>query len=1138
MGNCYSCVNKKPSLDNRRTQSGDSEHALLDRFGSGQIEMLRSKFKEYEHNGGLDIAGFKKIMPYISKLPGDIIENAFNLFRNSTKDRISWTSFCATVSQYILGTRQEKCRFLYDVFDKKHRGMLTKDEIALLNKHLFEVLKTPVTSSINVSNLLEKCVKSVNVLKFADFRDWAIDNIDLHKALQPFEIIPSAVTEKEIYLKYQTEMKIKGYIPGESYYIISKNWLEAWKNYVRFNFEDEVDDVNDGKRFRSTSFKSGARPIEIRNNEIIDPDCKLRLLPNMRENAEFEILSKEAWIDLHKWYSGGPEIMREAVQGNDLTYVEIYPPVLKVYYKKNNAASLSKDPILYLVNVFKTVGFVIEELKKRIQGEGELSLTLQIGDKFTELDPEQNFNYYKLNDINICSFEVYSENKEHSIVLEETLKFNIGDAVEYLENGYWMSGIIQNIIGNEYTIGASWHNRTIKINKTEISSLRKPPMTPLSTKSIAFSTGLANIGNTCYMNSILQCFAHSPLINQYFTGESYADLKRKCGINSKLKIVEEVENLLNELRTSKELKIRPDRFYVEMTKVHKQFQGFEQHDSHEFLGILLHSLHEDLKYSHSAISQTITLKGVNNEEERKFSQDQWEKYRGMHGSVISAICGGQTRNCLSCRNCTEKNTIFEVFTDFSIPIPIKDYDYSLVIIIVPRMSIAIQKILVHFNKNDEIEVFLKEIETKSGLSSSRLTFAFIEKGYFHDTFQPLLIEEIIPKDGNTLHAFELLTTIEEIEGLGRDTIKKRKPEDWRTQLSVDDYLDVLYNQTWKVGKIKEVHPTKYLVQVQIGSGELTYFHFQSSNIAYFRHETTNSNTILNIPIFHCKLYRNIQKFLGTPQIISIGTWYNWKYLSSALYDHCSLFADKKVKNIKKKVTFFIFKKSGRCVICKKKNCPGCEIIKSYDDLEELADIRDDIYIIASWSDEFSYKSVYIEEPDGIETCSIHDCFTKYTESEIIEKKCEECANTLHESQIEIWRLPDLLIIHLKRFSFRNSKFLKLNHLVKFPLVGLDMSFWMLNSKKKQGVTMKTTRDNYLYDLYAVVNHTGGISGGHYTSFSKVDNEKWLFFDDDRVFQVTGDIEEEIVTRKAYILFYKRQRFRSGNVVNTMSLKLS
>ena len=43
----------------------------------------------------------------------------------------------------------------------------------------------------------------------------------------------------------------------------------------------------------------------------------------------------------------------------------------------------------------------------------------------------------------------------------------------------------------------------------------------------------------------------------------------------------------------------------------------------------------------------------------------------------------------------------------------------------------------------------------------------------------------------------------------------------------------------------------------------------------------------------------------------------------------------------------------------------------------------------------------------------------------------------------------------------------------------------------------------VYDLFAVGNHHGGMSGGHYTAFCKNSvNNKWYFMDDDMVQEVS------------------------------------
>ena len=117
--------------------------------------------------------------------------------------------------------------------------------------------------------------------------------------------------------------------------------------------------------------------------------------------------------------------------------------------------------------------------------------------------------------------------------------------------------------------------------------------------------------------------------------------------------------------------------------------------------------------------------------------------------------------------------------------------------------------------------------------------------------------------------------------------------------------------------------------------------------------------------------------------------------------------------------------------------------------------------------------------------------------------------------MEVYKAPDYLIIHLKRFSHnRNTMFgtRKINDFINFPTTGLD-----LNPYVQEG---HTDDKSYLYDLYAVSNHFGSLSGGHYTAFCKNPlYKKWFNFDDTDVSHAN---EKDVVSKAAYVLFYKRR----------------
>ncbi|KAK9826555.1 hypothetical protein WJX74_002546 [Apatococcus lobatus] len=126
--------------------------------------------------------------------------------------------------------------------------------------------------------------------------------------------------------------------------------------------------------------------------------------------------------------------------------------------------------------------------------------------------------------------------------------------------------------------------------------------------------------------------------------------------------------------------------------------------------------------------------------------------------------------------------------------------------------------------------------------------------------------------------------------------------------------------------------------------------------------------------------------------------------------------------------------------------------------------------------------------------------------------CGRCKSHVQaDKKLDLWQLPEVLVIHLKRFSFSRSWRDKLEDPVIFPLHDLDLSSALLRPQAQPPV----------YDLFAVSNHFGGLGGGHYTAFCRdAGSDDWFNFDDSHVSPVpTGD---SVVSPAAYMLFYRRQ----------------
>ncbi|GAA5999783.1 putative ubiquitin-specific protease UBP12 [Rhodotorula paludigena] len=169
------------------------------------------------------------------------------------------------------------------------------------------------------------------------------------------------------------------------------------------------------------------------------------------------------------------------------------------------------------------------------------------------------------------------------------------------------------------------------------------------------------------------------------------------------------------------------------------------------------------------------------------------------------------------------------------------------------------------------------------------------------------------------------------------------------------------------------------------------------------------------------------------------------------------------------------------------------------------------------------------------TITLADCLTEFTKEERLGEDdqwyCSSCKEHKQATKkVELWKVPDVLVFALKRFSSSRYSRDKLDDLVDFPLDGLDLSPFVMGDQVEQRLAEQmdnapaiTEPDSLTYDLYAVSNHFGGLGGGHYTAFAKnPDNGRWYDFDDSRVSEISP---ERVKSSAAYLLFYRRRTAR-------------
>ncbi|KAH0556058.1 hypothetical protein GP486_006003, partial [Trichoglossum hirsutum] len=172
-----------------------------------------------------------------------------------------------------------------------------------------------------------------------------------------------------------------------------------------------------------------------------------------------------------------------------------------------------------------------------------------------------------------------------------------------------------------------------------------------------------------------------------------------------------------------------------------------------------------------------------------------------------------------------------------------------------------------------------------------------------------------------------------------------------------------------------------------------------------------------------------------------------------------------------------------------------------------------------WDDEELRRKRELRDRRKRQGISLDDCLDEFGKEEILSENdawyCPRCKEHRRASKtFELWKSPDVLVIHLKRFSANRGFRDKIDVLVEFPTEGLDLT---------KRVALKEDGKEMIYDLFAVDNHYGGLGGGHYTAIAKnFFDGQWYEYNDSSVSRKTP---ESAVTAAAYLLFYRRRSDR-------------
>ncbi|KAG5360374.1 Ubiquitin carboxyl-terminal hydrolase 12 [Yarrowia sp. B02] len=739
------------------------------------------------------------------------------------------------------------------------------------------------------------------------------------------------------------------------------------------------------------------------------------------------------------------------------------------------------------------------------------------------------------------------------------------------------------------------------------------------------TTGLNNLGNTCYMNSALQCLVHVPEIVEYFLSGSYeAEINKDNPIGKNGDVALAFAELVRRVYLDKSNSYYPRQFKSIVGEYGPQFAGYGQQDSQEFLAYLLDSLHEDLN---RILKKPATTKPELDPklagdplEVARIAVESWDVHRLRNNSPILDLFTGMYKSTVVCPVSQQASITFDPFSDLTLPLPVDD-SWSKDFIFVPYDTSQPPFIIpVELKKYSRFQELRQLVASKAGENVSPASLMFSEV-YSSQFFRHISSDENGPVS-------DLIPT--------NDTVVV-----YETGLSADEMWSYHHDQ----------EPAKFIVPV---FNRLEYVETEDQPIsAYAR----RNSQFLSIPFFITVTDAEARDFGVVTSLIykryfqfcrSVEEWgaleelaFDVNYVTPRTNDiplgGLSMLNPDRVFPMSSRLDASESSEPDVIEVDASLNTPDKEDVKMEDEgeeeetvgealgqpaAEEVAQVTQDVTDeVVDLSDDESFKSP-AESVSSSVTPSESTCsdlpqadsgetavagplpppppppppfdrhaslpsppaathFVTHTEGIVCDWQGDAAAKLLHEydslassievkvdpqldaaraaradrakrgielsecldlfsapevlsdddlwycpvckdfrqatKKIELWKCPEILVIHLKRFSSSRNFRDKISEVVHFPIEGLDLT-------ERVGEA-KATDSPLIYDLIGVDNHMGGLGGGHYTAFAKnfVDG-KWYHYNDSNVSPIS---EDQLVTANAYLLFYKRRRTPSA-----------
>jgi len=907
---------------------------------------------------------------------------------------------------------------------------------------------------------------------------------------QPIQIVaqPSSPEEEKALIKsFEQETSAQGMQMGDTYYIVSTKWYKSWKEYVIWDpyYRSSIQSPKPGPIENEVLIEAGSEP----GDEKIRKTCM--------ENYDYVIVSPKTWFHWQSWYGGGPALPRKVISsgwGTNNYIIEVRLLSLRVH-----KSSSINDSIVVNVSKSTTIG----QFKKDMCAKFGLN-----EDDVRVWDYHANNKYKLLEDLKVKMDQAQIIDGQPMLLEEKGPDGKFPEAPK----------------PRTYTSGGGY---SYYYNASHTGGPTDPG-----------TTGLINLGNTCFMNSSLQCLSQTPPLVKYLLQDKYKDeINETNPLGMKGELAEAYASLVKLLWSGNHSAVAPREFKGTLERFAPQFAGYQQHDSQELLAFLLDGLHEDL--NRIKTKPYTENPEVDDRPQDVVAKEAWDRHRSRNDSIIVDWFQGQLRSTLVCPKCDRVSITFDPFMYLSLPLPMKNTRIIYVNMFFADANSVPVRYGVEVNKFSTVKELVMTLAQMTGVRHDSIVITDVYNSkFFKQYHEKESLDNIQDRDNICAYELDIGDADADIKHfpiiLRRDEVVSHPyhPHGSYTRktlfgfpfvLSVRNAANITYRDLYDLVYIrlkrfftkfpsdKIIYSTADLVppseqqqnddtakaEVMDQEQPQQTQHQQQPQQEQANSDDSDSDSDIdsddsddNRAYYHNKQHQNNSSSSNAqhgPQPIFRLKLINDNYGGS---DSVNLVDNNLPLNLDDRAQI--------AVIFTEEMAE-----EVYDDQQEKNFRRD-------------ASCQRGDENDSEGAVGLDKCLDLFTLTEKLGPEdpwyCSKCKEFQQATKkFDLWKLPPILVIHLKRFSYKNKYWReKLETLVEYPIHDLDLSAYV---KGPQEVPPT-------YELYAVSNHYGSLGGGHYTAYGKnKDNGKWYKFDDSSVSQID---ESKAQTSSGYVLFYRRK----------------